>query len=244
MNTTLQVIGCGDAYASGGQLQTCFHLKTDGTNMLIDCGATSLHGLKNHGVDPDQIDTILISHLHGDHYGGIPFFLMDAAVRKRQKKLTIITPETGEARINALLQLLYPGSDKTSDLNLEYMAYEAFQPINLKGINIEAFTVVHSESALSHGFRITINDKILSYSGDTTWTDTLIPLSKDADLFICECNFFSTSTNTHMNYLELSDKLPLLSHKKILITHLSEEMLTQLHHVDLPVAKDGMRIEM
>ena len=239
----LKIIGCGDAFASGGRLHTCFHLKAREQQVLIDCGATSLHGLKHRGVDPDRIDMILVSHLHGDHYAGIPFLLMDAAVRKRERKLVIVTPLTGESRIKALLQLLYPGSDKTEGLPVEFLEYEPGEQIDLGFIALEAFPVVHSEAALSHGLRILIGEKVLSYSGDTCWTDKLIPLSKDADLFICECNFYATKTDTHMDYLSLIANLPRLSYQKILLTHLGEEMLRHMDKVRLPVAEDGMVIE-
>lgn len=239
----LQIIGCGDAFASGGRLHTCFHLKAGEQQVLIDCGATSLHGLKHRGVDPDQIDMILISHFHGDHYAGIPFFLMDAAVRKRKRKLVIVTPLTGEARIKALLQLLYPGSDKTEGLPVEFLEYVPDEQIDLGIIALEAFPVVHSEAALSHGLRISIGNKVLSYFGDTSWTDKLIPLSKDADLFICECNFYDTQTATHMDYLSLTANVPRLSYQKILLTHLGEEILRNIEKVGLPVAKDGLVVE-
>ncbi|EDM37983.1 hypothetical protein PBAL39_16199 [Pedobacter sp. BAL39] len=241
-NNALQIIGCGDAFASGGNFHTCFHLRSGETNILIDCGATTLHGLRRLQIDPDQIDIILISHLHGDHYAGIPFLLMDAAVRKRQRKLKIITPNTGKARIKALLQLLYPGSDKTEQLPVEYIEYKSYEILQLDGIQVQAYPVVHSKAALSHGLRITIGHQVLSYSGDTSWTDNLIPLSDGADLFICECNFYNTSTPTHMNYLDLVSKISQLNFNKILLTHLSEEMLANLDRVDIPVAKDGMTV--
>ncbi|MEJ2880981.1 MBL fold metallo-hydrolase [Pedobacter sp. GR22-6] len=239
---SLQVIGCGDAFASGGQLHTCFYLKIGEKGVLIDCGATTLHGLKRYGIDPEDIDLIVISHLHGDHYGGIPFLLMDAAVKDRKKKLRIVTPDTGEARIKALLQLLYPGSDKTEKLPLEFLEYQANVPLNLGVLRLEAFPVIHSEAALSHGLRIQVGELVLSYSGDTCWTDALISLSEGADLFICECNFYDTKTPSHMNYLELRSNLPRLSMKQILLTHLSGEMLDRLDAIDLPVAKEGMDI--
>ena len=67
----LTVIGGGDAFGSGGNMNTCFYLKATKTQLLIDCGATSLVALKKQGIEPADLNYILISHLHGDHFYGL-----------------------------------------------------------------------------------------------------------------------------------------------------------------------------
>ena len=74
----LQFIGSGDAFGSGGRFNTCFHLTGARTNALIDCGASSLIALKRADIERNAINTILITHFHADHFGGIPFFVLDA----------------------------------------------------------------------------------------------------------------------------------------------------------------------
>lgn len=74
----LTFVGCGDAFGSGGRFNTCFHIAATKTNFLIDCGASSLIAMKRFGIDRNAIDTILITHFHGDHFGGLPYFVLDA----------------------------------------------------------------------------------------------------------------------------------------------------------------------
>src|SRR5690606_8643063 len=112
------IIGCGDAFTSAGQLHTCFSIKAPHTNVLIACGATAYHGRKTQGIKRDDIDTIVMSHFHGDHYGGVPFLLVEEAVRNREKPLTITSPPTGKERITRLLDQLYPESNVLNKLNL------------------------------------------------------------------------------------------------------------------------------
>ncbi len=89
----LQFIGSGDAFGSGGRFNTCFHLTGARTNALIDCGASSLIALKKAGVDRNAIGAILVTHFHADHFGGIPFFVLDAQlVAKRTNPLLIAGP--------------------------------------------------------------------------------------------------------------------------------------------------------
>ena len=69
--------GSGDAFGSGGRWQTCIHVSGEGQVLLVDCGATSLVALKAQGLNPDAVDAVAVTHLHGDHLGGLPFLILD-----------------------------------------------------------------------------------------------------------------------------------------------------------------------
>ena len=236
------VAGCGDAFGSGGRLNTCFHVETENCNFLIDCGASALAGLKKCDLDPNLIDLIFITHFHGDHFGGLPFLLLEASVKKRSKPLTIISPPGCKEKLRNLLDLSYPGNSALKTLELRFIEYNAYETIKIQNVSMTAFPVVHSEAALPHGLRITVQDKTICYSGDTGWTDNLIPLAEDADLFICECNFFGTEATGHLNYKFLESKVSEFKCRKILLTHLDTEMLTAMKEVKLDCARDGMVI--
>ena len=209
---------------------------------MLDCGASSLPGLKQHGIQADDIDAIVISHFHGDHYGGVPFVLLDAAIHGRTKKFQIISPVGGQRRIAALLDLLYPGTEVLEKLDMEFLEYNVNEIMDLASWRIQAFDVIHSERALPHGLRIEVAGKVIAYSGDTSWTDTLFTLSEQADVFICECNFFDLQVKGHMNYLELESHLPEFSCKRILLTHFDQQMLDKLNEVRLECLSDGMEL--
>ncbi|MEL7082826.1 MAG: MBL fold metallo-hydrolase, partial [Pseudomonadota bacterium] len=74
----LTVVGSGDAFGSGGRLQTCFHVTRPDGNFLIDCGATALIGLSRLDLDPNDVSHIFISHLHGDHFSGLVWWMLHA----------------------------------------------------------------------------------------------------------------------------------------------------------------------
>jgi ribonuclease BN (tRNA processing enzyme) len=108
---TLEFIGCGDAFASGGRFHTCFLVRGSARPFLIDCGASAPVALQRRGVDPSGICLVIVSHLHGDHVGGLPFLLMDAAYnRPRAEPLVVAGPRGIEASVLAALEALYPGA--------------------------------------------------------------------------------------------------------------------------------------
>jgi ribonuclease BN (tRNA processing enzyme) len=65
----LTVIGSGDAFGSGGRSNTCFHLETAHGTLLVDCGASAPVALKARKIDFNRVDGVVLSHLHGDHFG-------------------------------------------------------------------------------------------------------------------------------------------------------------------------------
>src|SRR5437763_1564010 len=112
---TIQVrfLESGDAFGSGGRLQTCICIKATTSMFLVDCGASSLIAMRRYGVVPNDIDMILLTHLHGDHFGGIPFFVLDAQlISKRNRPLVIVGPPGTKSRVMAAMEIFFPGSSQ------------------------------------------------------------------------------------------------------------------------------------
>ncbi len=237
---SLQVLGSGDAFGSGGKNQTSFYVKTPEINLLIDCGPCTLSSLKSNQLSTNDIDVIVLSHFHGDHFSGVPFILLDAAlIEKRKKKLKIISPMDGEWKIKQLFNLLFPGSEKIfDDLDIDFVYYDKYETIKDEKFSITAFPAIHSEQVFPHSLKVCIGEKIVGYSGDTSWTEDLIEVAKNADLFICECNFYSGEFEGHMNYKLLENKQNLFKCNRLLLTHLGNEMLSRMQEINMEVCED------
>lgn len=241
----IRVLGCGDAFGSGGRLQTCFHVACNEQHFLIDCGATALIAMQRYGTDPSGIDVIFLSHLHGDHFGGLPFFFLHAQfIAKRSRRLVVVGPEGTASRIRLALEVLFPGSSGLSwNFPLEIVELCPERARAVDGIQVLAYPVSHPSGAPSLGLRFGVDGKEIAYSGDTEWTDTLIPLARAADLFITECYGFDQTVSFHLNYRTLRAHLREIRARRVLLTHLSAAMLARRDEIDLEVAEDGMQIE-
>src|SRR5271169_6149855 len=138
----LRFIGSGDAFGSGGRYNTCFHVTGERVNFLIDCGASSLPALKRFGIALDDIDLILITHFHGDHFGGLPFLLLDAQFSRRTRPLTIAGPEGIEMRLTQVMEALFENSSKRKrsfDLGIVALKPETTQGFG--AVNVTPFPV-------------------------------------------------------------------------------------------------------
>ncbi|MEO1204801.1 MAG: MBL fold metallo-hydrolase [Pseudomonadota bacterium] len=245
----LTVVGSGDAFGSGGRLQTCFHVSHPGGQFLIDCGATALIGMQRVGLDPNDVPLIFISHLHGDHFSGLVWWILHAQyVGKRVSPLRIVGPEGLAERFHAASEALFP-SAKPRDFKFE-VTFEVYDPTQHGlhgGIGVDVCEVMHPCGAAPYALRLTVADKVIAFSGDTEWVDGLIDISKDADLFVCECYAHETKTPFHMSWAEIRTKLPHLTAQKILLTHMNERMLSCGGDVDDPrvaLAHDGLIVEL
>jgi ribonuclease BN (tRNA processing enzyme) len=243
----LQFVGCGDAFGSGGRFNTCFNLVGRDFNALIDCGATSMVALNKLAINCNDIGTILITHFHGDHIGGLPFFLLDANyVLKRQRPLTVVGPPSLKSRYAGVMESAFPGT-KSLDLSfpLTLQELEIGQRSQIGPLLVTAFHVVHDDRAgPCLGFRIEAEGKVIAFSGDTEWTDTLIDVGREADLFICESYTRDKPIKSHMALRTLEQHLDQIRPKRLILTHMSDDMLAHRKEIKHELAEDGMIVEL
>jgi ribonuclease BN (tRNA processing enzyme) len=241
----VQFVGCGDALGSGGRFNTCFHVTGARVNILIDCGASSLPALKRLGIARENIDLILITHFHGDHFGGLPFLLLDAQFTRRTRPLVIAGPQGIETRLTQVMEALFENSSQTKQrFDLSVVALNPGEMRTFGAVDVTPFPVVHGESGGPFlAYRIEAEGRVIAYSADTEWTETLIPAGRDADLFIAEAYYFDKVVKNHLSLKTLEAHLPEINPKRLVLTHMSDDMLGRLETLDYAAASDGMVVE-
>lgn len=237
-------VGSGDPLGSGGRLQTCFHVATPSSRFLIDCGATTMTGLKREGIDRNAIEAIFVTHLHGDHIGGIPYFILDAQlIARRTTPLVIAGPPGLEKRLRDAMDVIFPGlSDVDQRFEIRIVELEPSRRTAIGPVSVTPFEVVHACGDPPYALRLETDGKTLAYSGDTEWTESLIDVARGADLFVCESYFYEKEIPNHLDYRTLLAHREELRCDRLVITHMSEDMLSRLPEIELEYAEDGKRI--
>jgi len=232
-------IGSGSAFADGGRSHACIHVTAPGVSLLLDCGGSSLPAIRRE-VDAEAIDAIGISHLHGDHFGGIPYLLIEQHFAGRTAPLLIGGPRALGERLRALESSLYPDFFRKTKLGFKVSEIVlGANETEFGGALVSALPVKHVAESDPHGLRVRVGDKLIAYSGDATWSDDLARVATGADLFICDATFFDRDDPSHISYRTLMAHRDALDCKRIVLTHLGAETLARIGELEVDHAVDG-----
>jgi ribonuclease BN (tRNA processing enzyme) len=247
----LTILGSGDAFSSGGRLPSCYFVETGGTAFLLDCGPAALAAIKRLGRTTNDMDAIVISHLHGDHFGGLPFFLIDAIYpAQRTAPLTLIGPPGLEARFRLACEVFYPrvlDTPRNFPLTFLELAPDKREEIEtLPGVAVTPFEVNHFSGSPSYALRFELEDKVFAFSGDAGWAENVVRAGRGADLYLLECYQYDLKLHMHLDYLTIAEHFDTIGAQQIILTHMSEAMLARRSEVDSALcrpAEDGMVVE-
>jgi ribonuclease BN (tRNA processing enzyme) len=239
-------LGSGDAFNARGRCHAGYLLTTSSTTLLLDCGPTILLAMKRDGLTPDGIDAVVLSHLHGDHFAGLPFlFLHYVYDSPRERPLTVVGPPGTEARVQDLYRTMYRDlSTRPLPFALRFIEAADDQRIALAGAALLAFAVPHQKQELSLGYRLTADGTTMLYSGDSGWTERLVAQSHDVDLFICECCYFDTRTDFHLDYPRIAENRARFGCRRLILTHVGREVHAHAAEITEEIAYDGLVVDL
>lgn len=246
MSVRVTFLGAGDAFNSGGRCHSCYLVSAPSACVLLDCGPTALMALKRGGGCVADIDAVFISHLHGDHFAGIPFLLLESLYEtRRQRPLTVVGPPGTKERILDLYRAMYRElASRTLPFAFDCIEVTPGQPQRIGAVTLLTFRVPHQEHEISLGLRLTVDGKTILYSGDTGWTEDLVTHSQGADLFICECCYYETQVDFHLDYPRLAAQAGRFGCRRLVLTHVGREVLARRDKLALEIANDGLVVEL
>lgn len=240
------VLGAGDAFGSGGRRQSSYLVQASRSTFLMDAGPTVLAALKDAGIPSTAIDFVVLSHLHGDHFGGVPFMIMEYLYeRPRDRELVVAGPAGIGDRVRDLFRALYlEASRRPLTFPLRFETLTAGRDVAFGDVAIEPFAVPHQEREPSLGLKVRVDGKTILYSGDSGWTEEFVRRTAGVDLFLCECCYWETEVSFHMNYPQLERNRPRIGARRMVLSHLGREVLEKLDRVSIEHARDGMVIDL
>jgi ribonuclease BN (tRNA processing enzyme) len=236
-------VGTGDAFGSGGRRNSAILVRDAGKTLLLDCGPTTLGGLKEMGIDPLEIDAIALSHFHGDHIAGVPFLLLDYVyANPRDRALEILGPPGVEGKLATLTSAYHYEREQMRRYPTRYVEFSIDKPIDVAGFRVTPMPAVHQEYTCPHMLRVDTSRKSLVFSGDTGWHESMPDKVGDVDLFICECVFFEEEFAFHLSHKTLLRQRSRFRCGSLRLTHLGNSVLENQNRLAFDTAHDGLEL--
>jgi ribonuclease BN (tRNA processing enzyme) len=240
---TVTFAGSGDAFGSGGRLQACIHLQPPAPSapVLLDCGATSLTALRRCGLDPGEIGAVFVSHLHGDHFGGLPFLILDGQFSGRAAPLVVAGPPGTSQRLTEAMECMFPGSSRVRRrFEVEVAELRPGASAGVAGARAEVWPASHPSGAPALILRLTLGGAVIAYTGDTAWTPAIATAATGADLLIAEAYYWDKAVPHHLRHADLVSHQDELGARRTVLTHMSADMLRHREDARYELAYDGL----
>jgi ribonuclease Z len=158
-------------------------------DLLLDCGegcTQKLLQLKSI----DKINTICITHLHGDHFSGLFSLLWYYWLSNRTEDLTIIGPPKTKATTEKIFTLMNaPGGFEVFNFKIHFKELDETNQIQEIKADYAIKCAKMEHSILSFAYYVEKKAKSVCYSGDTKPTQQLVKLADKCNVFICESTF-------------------------------------------------------
>ena len=215
----VKMLGTGNAFLPNGRLHS--HVLIDDKHM-VDAPPTALIGLRNYGIPVSEIETIFITHLHGDHIFGLPFLFLERQYisdREGNFPLKIIAAPGARERITELCNLAYPGSLERFLPSITWI--EDDTGMTEDGWSWERFRVHHDDSVDPFGYRFeSTNGASLVHSGDSGPCDTLYNAIERSQLGVVEMGLPEwVDSDHHHKPSDIQKLAEMYSGTKLVITH-------------------------
>jgi ribonuclease BN (tRNA processing enzyme) len=243
-------LGTADAFNACGFANSCYWVNDALGNYVIDFGPTALMKCNEYDCDLDELDLILVTHLHGDHIGGLPMLLLHLTFERiRARPFYIAGPPDTREFVERLWRGTYPSTMKKGlAFDLRFIDWDTSQPIEACQRQIQSLEAVHDPDAQPHSLRIRGPGYTLAVSGDTGWQNALGELSDDVDVFICEATNLTTGYWGHLSIEEHRKYRAQLNPKRLILSHLSHSArmsaLALADDYNWIVAHDGLRLDL
>lgn len=216
--------------------------------ILIDVPNGICRTLRNLNKPLNYIQTVIITHYHGDHIFDLPFLLLEKAIEQQntQAVLNIVGPKGIKERTQALYELAFKSSwEKVNKiLNTNFIEILPGETKYIEDTTIEAVKVVH-DAPEAQGYILTIDNQRCAFTGDTKKCEGVDYLLSKSKILIADCADIK-GTETHMgidNIQEYSQKYP---ERIIVTTHMKEATRTELEKIEeenVIVPKDGYNLD-
>ena len=219
-------LGTGNAFSPGGLC--CSGFLVNG-RYLFDAPPQTLSSMSTIGIDPNDVDTVVLSHHHGDHFLGLPFLLLHWRWKGRTRPVRIYGPRGTKRLATQIAEMVFPGVLDGIGYDLEWYDLEPGRAVCTNGLEIEPLEMTHDSGLeLCLGYKAITGGRRFSYTGDTILCDSVLELAKGVEVMVSECASVADNVPVHMNLVDDMPKVraALAPEAELILTHINPDVTT------------------
>jgi ribonuclease BN (tRNA processing enzyme) len=220
----LTFIGTGNAFAPGG---LCWNGFVANRKYLFEAPPQALMSLNRLGIDPNELEAVILSHHHGDHFLGLPFLLLHWKHIGRTRPLRIIGPRGTQALTRKICEDVYPGLLDPPRFELEWVDAEPGIRITAGELAMEPVPVKH-DPLLNQtlGYQCELGGRRFGYTGDSAMCEAVLGLARHSEVLVSECASRDSRFPMHMNLIDDMPRLrqTLALDATLVMTHLGPKV--------------------
>ena len=238
----IKTVGTGNIYVADRSACTLID-----DRILMDCGNGIVKTLLQQGVDIAKIDTLLITHQHGDHSLDVPLLVFGRygiANRTELRSLQIYCRHDVANIIRQIFRLIHPDID-TAELmataKMEFCEFDELDNVEVSpGYFATSYEVQHAPHMLANGYVIRHDDIHIGFSGDCHLCGGVEAIMQVSDIAVLD----TTSVEPSKPHMTVSDVMGLVAKysKPVIATHMGDaarQYLMDNHPVGITVPNDG-----
>ena len=141
------------------------------------------------------------------------------------------------------MEVFFPGSTRIErKFEARFVELADRVAVDVGPVRVTGFEVSHASGAPPFAVRIEAGGKVVAYSGDTEWTESLVDAARGADLFIAEALFYDKRVKYHLDLATLLQHRSRLECRRLVLTHMGEDVLARLDGLAVEAAEDGKQL--
>ena len=218
----LIILGSSNAVPSIDHENTHMVLADDAGLILIDCPGNPIVRLRQAGLDPLDLEHLVLTHFHPDHISGAPSLLMQSWLIGRKKPLHIYGLTYTLDRLIKIMELYewqsWPGLFPVRFHEIPEIEHSPV--LENKNMRLIASPVQHMVPTIGLRFEFFESQQILAYSCDTEPCPAVVRLAHQADLLIHEA---TGASNGHSSAAQAGEIASKTSAKRLALIHYSSD---------------------
>ena len=216
----IRLVGTGSIGAVQSSASTLVNKK-----ILIDVPNGIVKRLKQFGENVLNINTVLITHLHGDHYFDLPFFMLEKYFYKVTDKTIIYAPIGTLKKVKKLFELAFPGEYKKimNNIDIEFIEFKELKNEKLDNdIYVDSVLVDHGRCKPAYGYLLKENSRNIGFSGDSKMCTSIDYIVQKSDVAILDMTFAENVNYSHMGLHDIERICDKYQEKTIITTHMQD----------------------